>query len=56
MDIKDVVLAFTTKNSKAENVVDFYKEYQKNLEELETYKKSNAPKVKTASKNDTGIY
>ena len=56
MDVKDVALAFTSKISKAENVVDFYKEYQKNLEELETYKKSNAPKVKTANKNDMGIY
>lgn len=56
MDIKEIALAFTSKSSKAENVVDFYKEYQKNLEELEAYKKSNAPKVKTANKNGMGIY
>lgn len=29
MDSKDIALAFTAKTSKAENVVEFYKDYQK---------------------------
>lgn len=56
MDSKEIALAFTVKNSKAENVVDFYKDYQKNLEELKKYKKDNTPKMQTASKAELGIY
>lgn len=46
MDSKDIALAFTAKTSKAENVVEFYKDYQKNLEELQKYKLDNPPKGK----------
>lgn len=56
MDIKDIALAFTAKNSKAESVVDFYKEFQINLENLQNFKNLNAPKIKTTNKNEAGIY
>ncbi len=46
METKEIALAFTVKNSKAENVVDFYKDCQKNLEELEKFKLDNPKKVK----------
>lgn len=51
MDNKEIALAFTVKNSKAENVVDFYKDYQKNLEEFQKYKLDNPKKVKIPPKS-----
>ena len=53
MDSKDIALAFTVKASKSENVVDFYKDYQKNLEELQKYKLDNPKKGKIPTSSGT---